>query len=263
MATDWLAGKNIVIIGGTSGLGLSAALACREAGANVVVNGRKPQVAETAGETLGSQVPVVVGDAMEEDTAESAIACCIEKFGSLHGLYHVAGGSGRSFGDGPLHDITLDGWEYTLRLNLTSMMLSNRAAVRHFLKQPSGGVILNMGSVLGYSPSPVYFATHAYAAAKSAIIGYSKSIAAYYAPQNIRVNVIVPALVETPMSVRAVRDPLIHAFAKTKQPLDGGRVGVPEDLDGATVFLLSDQAKFITGQVLAIDGGWDISEGQL
>lgn len=263
MATDWLKGKSIVIIGGTSGLGLSAALACRQAGANVVVNGRKPQVAMEAGLSLGAEVPVVLGDAMEERTATEAIDCCHQTFGAMHGLYHVAGGSGRSFGDGPLHELTLDGWEYTLRLNLTSLMLSNRAAVRYFLKFQSPGVILNMGSVLGYSPSPAYFSTHAYAAAKSAIIGYSKSIAAYYGPQNIRVNVIVPALVETPMSVRAVSDPVIHTFIKSKQPLDGGRVGAPEDLDGATVFLLSDQAKFVTGQVLAIDGGWEVSEGQL
>lgn len=263
MASDWLKGKNIVIIGGTSGLGLSAALACREAGAQVVVNGRKPQVAVEAGEALGHEVPVVIGDAMEESTAVEAIRCCEDTFGEVHGLYHVAGGSGRAHGDGPLHALTLEGWDYTMRLNLTTMMLSNRAAIQYFLKHKRGGVILNMGSVLGYSPSPAYFSTHAYAAAKSAIIGYSRSIAAYYAAENIRVNVIVPALVETPMSVRAATDATIQAFVKTKQPLDGGRIGVPQDLDGAVVFLLSDQAKFITGQVLAIDGGWALAEGQL
>ena len=119
-----------------------------------------------------------------------------------------------------------------------------------------------MGSVLGYSPSPRYFATHAYAATKSAIIGFTQSIAAYYADKSIRVNVLAPALVETPMAQRAANDEAILRFIKTKQPLDGGRIGQPQDLDAAAVFLMSDGAKFCTGQVLSIDGGWSLSEGQ-
>ena len=165
-------------------------------------------------------------------------------------------------GDGPLHELTLDGWNKTLELNLTSLMLSNQAAVRQFLDQGSGGSILNMGSVLGYSPSPLYFSTHAYAAAKSAVIGFSKSIAAYYAKSNIRVNVIAPALVETPMAQRAANDQAILSFSKTKQPLDGGRIGYPEDLDGLATYFMSDLSKFTTGQTVAVDGGWSISEGQ-
>jgi len=192
-----------------------------------------------------------------------AISACQAQWGDLHGLYHVAGGSGRSQGDGPLHEMTLEGWNATFELNLTSLMLSNRAAIKTFLKQSHGGNILNMGSVLGFSPSPHFFATHAYAATKSAIIGFSKSIAAYYAQNNIRVNVIAPALIETPMAQRAAQDDTIQAFIRTKQPLDGGRIGRPEDLDGATSFLLSDQSSFVTGQVITIDGGWSVSEGQV
>jgi NAD(P)-dependent dehydrogenase (short-subunit alcohol dehydrogenase family) len=124
-------------------------------------------------------------------------------------------------------------------------------------------VILNMGSVLGWSPSPEFFATHVYAAAKSAIVGFTKSIAAYYAPRGIRCNVLAPALVETPMAKRAAGDERIQEFIATKQPLDGGRIGRPQDCDGAAVFLLSDAAQFVTGQVLAVDGGWTVSEGQL
>jgi NAD(P)-dependent dehydrogenase (short-subunit alcohol dehydrogenase family) len=119
-----------------------------------------------------------------------------------------------------------------------------------------------MGSVLGYSPSPKYFITHAYAAAKSAIIGYSKSIAAYYAAYNIRVNVVAPALFSTPMAQRAMNDDQIQHFLKTKQPLDGGRPGWPEDVNNAVLIFLAPDSAFITGQVLAVDGGWTISEGQ-
>jgi NAD(P)-dependent dehydrogenase (short-subunit alcohol dehydrogenase family) len=158
--------------------------------------------------------------------------------------------------------MSLEGWQHTLNLNLTSLMLSNRAAINYFLENNQPGVILNMGSVLGFSPSPKYFTTHAYAAAKSAVIGFSRSIAAYYATKNIRVNVIAPALIATPASQRAVNDAEISAFLKNKQPLDGGRSGIPEDTDGLAVFLLSDHSKFITGQVIAVDGGWSVTEGQ-
>src|SRR5215467_3400783 len=191
-----------------------------------------------------------------------AISSCVEKFGGFDGLYHVAGGSGRKFGDGPLHEITSEGWQQTLSLNLTSMMYSNRAALNYFLDHKQAGVILNMSSVLAFSPSPKFFSTHAYAACKAAIIGLSKSSAAFYAPNNIRVNVIAPSLVKTTMSKRASGDEAIMQFVNAKQPLDGGRIGFPKDVDGAAIFLLSDEAKFITGQVIAVDGGWSVSEGK-
>ena len=262
MAKDWLHDKRIVIIGGTAGMGLSAALAFIEEGAKVVVVGLNSENSKSAASQLKENGVVLTADATQEETAIKAIQTCTEQLGGFDGLYHVAGGSGRKFGDGPLHEMTLEGWQYTLQLNLTSLMLSNRAAIQLFLRQKQPGVILNMGSVLGFSPSPKYFTTHAYAAAKSAVIGFSKSIAAYYAPENIRVNVIAPALIETPMSQRAAKDETIVAFLKTKQPLDGGRVGLPEDTDGAATFLLSDHSRFITGQVISVDGGWSITEGQ-
>ena len=262
MAENLLAGKNIVVIGGTTGLGLSAAKAFIEDGAKVLVVGRNKESADVAQKELGKNGISTIGDASKNGTAADAIEQCIKKFGGFDGLYHVAGGSGRKFGDGPLHELTLDGWNATLELNLTSLMLSNQAAVKKFLELKKPGTILNMGSVLGYSPSPKYFTTHAYAAAKSAIIGFSKSIAAYYAKDDIRINVVAPALVETPMAKRAANDEEILSFIKTKQPLDGGRIGQPEDLNGMAVYFMSDQSKFTTGQVISVDGGWAITEGQ-
>jgi NAD(P)-dependent dehydrogenase (short-subunit alcohol dehydrogenase family) len=158
--------------------------------------------------------------------------------------------------------MTKAGWDHTLSINLSALMLSNQAAVRFFLERKTTGSILNMGSVLGYSPSPKYFVTHAYAAAKSAAIGFTKSIASYYASQNIRINLLAPGLIETPMSTRALADVDILSFMKTKQPIDGGRIGIPADLDGAAVYFMSDYSKFTTGQVLSVDGGWALSEGQ-
>lgn len=257
-----LKNKNIVIIGGTTGIGLSAAKAFNTEGAKLVVVGKEEESVSTVKNILKENAEIFISDATYSDTAEKAIQICIEKFGGFDGLYHVAGGSGRKMGDGPLHELTLEGWNKTIELNLTSLMLSNQAAIKKFLELKKVGTILNMGSVLSFSPSPKYFSTHAYAAAKAAIIGFSRSIAAYYAKDNIRVNVIAPALVETPMAKRAANDDEILSFIKYKQPLDGGRIGKPEDTDGLAVYFMSDQSKFTTGQVIAVDGGWSLSEGQ-
>jgi NAD(P)-dependent dehydrogenase (short-subunit alcohol dehydrogenase family) len=227
----------------------------------VVVVGRNQDSARAAVAELGEKARGVVGDAGDPAIAPQAIREALSVFGGFHGLYHVAGGSGRRMGDGPLHEITDDGWRATFDLNLTSLFYSNRAAVRQFLEQKTGGSILNMGSVLGWSPSPRFFSTHAYAATKSAVIGFTKSTAAFYAAQDIRLNVLAPALVETPMAKRAAGDEEILGFIKHKQPLDGGRIGHPSDLDAAAVYFMSDGSRFTTGQVLAVDGGWCVSEG--
>jgi len=257
-----LGGKSVVVIGGTAGLGLSAAKAFVAAGARVAVVGLKEENVRIASQELGAAAIAICGDATRPDTAPKAIEEIISASGRFDGLYHVAGGSGRRWGDGPLHEISDEGWQATLNLNITSLFYSNRAAVRQFLTQKTGGSILNMSSVLGWSPSPRHFATHAYAATKTAVIGLTKSCAALYAPQGIRFNVLAPGLVATPMSQRAQEDEAIARFIRSKQPLDGGRIGRPSDLDGAAVFFLSDAAKVITGQVLAVDGGWCVSEGQ-
>ena len=257
-----LENKKIVIIGGTTGLGLSAAKAFLKEGAQIIVTGRNRDNVKKAKEILGKMAEALSSDAADPGSASTAIDLCISKFGGFDGIYHVAGGSGRKMGDGPLHELTMEGWNKTLELNLTSLMLSNQAAVKAFNSLKRGGTILNMSSVLGFSPSPRYFVTHAYAASKAAIIGFSKSIAAYYAKDNIRINVIAPALVETPMAERAANDENILSYIKTKQPLEDGRIGEPEDLDGLAIYFMSDLSKFTTGQVVAVDGGWGVSEGQ-
>lgn len=254
-----LEGRSIVVIGGTTGLGLSAARAFVREGARVVAVGLPGPDAAAAKDALGAAALVLEGDATEAATAAEAIRQAVGAFGRLDGLYHVAGGSGRRWGDGPLHEITDEGWQATLHLNLTSVFLSNRAAVRRFLAQASGGAVLNVSSVLAWSPSPRHFATHAYAAAKAAIIGLTRASAANYAPHDIRFNVIAPGLVDTPMAERAARDEQVMADVRARQSLDGGRIGHPSDLDGAAVYLMSDAARFVTGQVLAVDGGWSVT----
>ena len=165
-------------------MGLSAALSCAAEGARLLLVGRQERDCERARTQvaqLGGPVTYVVGDASQPSTAAAAVAMAFERFGALDGLFHVAGGSGRSAGDGPLDQITDEGWQFTLRLNLDSLFYSNRAAVRQLLQQGRGGSILNLSSVLADHPSPRFFATHSYAAAKAAAIGMTRAAAAYYA----------------------------------------------------------------------------------
>jgi NAD(P)-dependent dehydrogenase (short-subunit alcohol dehydrogenase family) len=253
--------KNIVIIGGTSGIGLAAAKRFHEQGANIVCIGKNDDEANSI-KIEASTYHTLLADATKDETAEWGISHCLEKFKGFDGLLHVAGGSGRKFGDGPLHELTVEAWLKTMELNSTSVMLSNKAAIKTFLELGKGGAIVNIGSTLATDPAPHFFSTHAYAASKAAVIGLSKSAASFYAKDNIRVNVISPGLVETPMSKRALENQEIMSYIKTKQPLDGGRIGHPDDLAELMALLLSDQGRFITGQNIIVDGAWSVSEGQ-
>ena len=247
-----LENKRCLIVGGTSGIGLAAARHFLAEGARVVVAGLDDQ-----------PIPIESCrcDARDSQEVDRLFDFTRSTLGGLDVLYHVAGGSGRKDGDGPLHECSDAGWQATLDLNLKSTFLTNRAAIRHFLAHKQPGVILNMASVLAVSPSPHHFDTCAYTAAKAGIIGMSRLAAARYAADGIRVNVLAPGLIDTPMAQRAVQDEAIRAFLQTKQPLAGGP-GSPDACAGAAVFLCSDAAAFITGAVLPVDGGWCVSEGQ-
>jgi NAD(P)-dependent dehydrogenase (short-subunit alcohol dehydrogenase family) len=249
-----LANKRCLIVGGTSGIGLGAACRFLEEGARLAVVGLDEL-------PIKENFPAAIGDAREGEQVEQMFAWAFTKLGGLDVLYHAAGGSGRKQGDGSLHECSDEGWQATIDSNLKSTFLTNRAAVQHFLGQRQPGVILNMGSVLSLSPSPRHFDTIAYTAAKGGIIAMSRLAAARYAAEGIRVNVIAPGLIDSPMSARACGDPAIQAYLCTKQSLRGGP-GQPDDCSDAAVFLCSDAARFITGIVLPVDGGWCVSEGQ-
>ena len=126
---------------------------------------------------------------------------------------------------------TLTGWNKTIEMNLTSAMLSNQLIIQHWIESNLGGSIVNVSSVLADHPAPKYFYTHAYAAAKAGLNGFTKSIAAYYADRKIRANVISPGLIATNMSVRAQQNEDIQHYLQTKQPLQQG-MGLPKDIAG-------------------------------
>jgi NAD(P)-dependent dehydrogenase (short-subunit alcohol dehydrogenase family) len=250
-----------LIITGTTGIGAATARLARAEGADVLVAGRDEESCFSLGAEIGCEC--WVGDLLEKNAADGILSQCLSKFGRVDGLFNVAGLSGRRFGDGPVHECADDGWEVTMANNLTTMFRMCRAVLRRMLQQEPAengirGAILNMGSVLAESPEPRHFATHAYAAGKGAAIAMSRSMAAYYAPHKIRVNVIAPGLVRTPMSQRAQENLEVRQFIEKKQPLAGGMVEA-EDVARTALFLLSDDARAITGDVITVDAGWSVT----
>jgi NAD(P)-dependent dehydrogenase (short-subunit alcohol dehydrogenase family) len=256
------------VVTGSTGLAASAARALAAEGGSVFVVSRTADHAEGLAAEItatGARAAWLAADVSREEEAQAALDGCVGAFGAVDCVYNIAGISGRRLGDGPLHDLTRDGWAAVMEANVTSTFLVSRAAVRQMLTQPprpggQRGALLNMSSVLARSPSPQHFATHAYAASKGAIEAFSRAIAAYYAPQGIRVNVIAPALVATPMSERARSDPRILEYLAAKQPLSGGPIEA-DDVTPTALHLLSDDARMVTGGVFDVDAGWGVSEG--
>lgn len=251
-----LDGKIALVTGAASGIGQAAAVRFAAEGAKVCLFDRNADgLAQTAAllEAEGGESAGFTLDLTDETAVKTAVDESVQKWGWLDAVFNVAGGSGRRFGDGPVDACTLDGWHATLNMNLTSMFLVCKYAVPHLLERR--GAIVNLASVLGMVGGDEDFATHAYAASKAGAIGLSRAMASYYAPRGLRVNVVAPGLIATPMSQRAQTDEHILGRLPQLQPLTGA-MGTPEDIAAAAAYLISDDARFVTGTVLTVDGGW-------
>jgi NAD(P)-dependent dehydrogenase (short-subunit alcohol dehydrogenase family) len=200
-----------------------------------------------------------IGDVRDESAVQRAVSACLDKFGRIDALMNVAGISARSFGDGPLHQCTSKAWDTVMDVNARGTFLMCREVLSLWMRQEQAGVILNTGSVLAQHPQREHFATVGYAASKGAVEAMSLAAAAYYAPYDIRVNVIAPGLVRTPMSVRARDDAAVMEYMTHKQPLRKGML-TAEDIAAPACFLLHRDSSPITGQVVTVDGGWAVSE---
>lgn len=258
------------LITGSTGIAAATArlIACGDGGrASVFVVSRDEESCRALDQELraaGGECAYQVADLTVEEEVIHAVGNCAARYGRVDALFNVAGISGRRFGDGPVHECSVDGWNQTLDANAKSVFLMCRETIKLMLGQEIGangtrGAILNMGSVLGgIAPEPKHFATHAYAASKAAIHGMSLAMAAYYAAHKIRINVIAPSLVRTPMSARAQSDEIIVEYMKIKHPL-GEEMIDADDVARAAVFLLGDGARRITGEVLSVDAGWRVT----
>jgi NAD(P)-dependent dehydrogenase (short-subunit alcohol dehydrogenase family) len=255
-----LQGK-VLILTGSTGIAAAAARLAAAAGARLLVAAAD----EDSGWELAAETGAEcwVGDLARPASADSILSQCLAKFARVDGLFQASGLSGRRFGDGPVHECTDEGWEVTIAHNLRVVFQTARAVIGRMLQQEAGadgirGSIVTLGSALAASPEPKHFAHHAYAAAKGGVASLSLAMAAYYAPMGIRINVVAPAMVRTPVSARAEGDAELAGFLAKKQPLAGGMVE-PDGVARAALFLLGDDSRFTTGEILTVDGGWHVS----
>lgn len=241
-------GKVVLVTGGASGIGRKVVEHFAREGAAVVI----ADIDEAAGtaallelEAAGLRGAFVVADVSREDDCRRAVETATSAFGSLDVLVNNAGIEVTT----PLHELTEGEWTRLVHTNLTSMVLCSKHALRHMMTARDG-VILNVASVSGLVAWP---RIGAYNATKGGVVMLTKSIAADYAAYGIRANCVCPSIIDTPMT-DSTNDAAAKEAKARLNPL--GRLGTPEDVADALCFLASEQAAFITGAALTVDGGY-------
>ncbi len=252
-APQVLSGKVAVITGAATGIGRATALLFARAGARLALaDVRAAELDATVAEVVaggGHAAPVVADLARPEDCA-AVIDAAVRAHGRLDVLFNNAG-VGTMVVGGTVETIDLERWDLAQDVNVRSMYLTSRAAIPH-LRAAGGGAIVNTASVAAFTGRPER-PSHAYAASKGAVLALTRAMAVSYGRDRIRVNAICPGLIRT----RLTRD---IADAAEKRAADGhgipiGRVGEPDDIARCALFLASDDAGFITGAHIVVDGG--------
>lgn len=251
--TGILGGKCALVTGGASGIGRATALAMAREGARVAVADR---MEEAAGSTVaainaaGGQAIAIACDVAKEDQVSAMVARMLAAFGRLDCAFNNAGISGRHVGPAGqrLHELTQASWAGMLDVNLTGVFLCMKHQIPHMLTQ-GGGSIVNTASILGLVGTTI---ASSYVAAKHGVVGLTRAAAADYGTDGIRVNCVCPGYIETPMTTQTVRERGDALMAKV--PVK--RLGQPEDIAEAVIWLCSDRAGFVTGTAQIVDGGY-------
>jgi NAD(P)-dependent dehydrogenase (short-subunit alcohol dehydrogenase family) len=245
-------GKVALITGGNAGIGRAAAVAFAREGAKIVVSARRVEEGEQTIHMIresGGEAIFVQADVSKTIDIQTLLDTTIATFGRLDFAFNNAGIEGTPFI--PLADYSEEAWDEVIGINLKGVWLSMKYQIPHLLKQ-KGSAIVNMSSVAGLVGG---YVGAAYYASKHGVVGLTKAAALEYAEQGLRVNAVAPAVIRTPMTERwLLQDPAVAAKVTAKHPI--GRIGKPEEVAAAVLWLCSDAASFTTGHVLPIDGGY-------
>jgi len=248
-----LEGKTVIVTGGGSGIGRAAALACSVAGARVVV----ADIGVAAGEETIAAIRQAGGDAIfvatnvaDEGQVKALVDAALGKYGRLDGAFNNAGLSQTNV---MLHELTAEQWRRIQSVNYDGVFYCMKHEIRAMLLT-GGGAIVNTSSTLG---RVAMRSAADYCGSKGGVLGVTKAAAVDYGDKRIRVNAILPGAVDTPMVQALVSDPqFADSMEKVRASHPLGRIGVPEEIAAAAVWLLSDRASFVTGAELAVDGGF-------
>src|SRR6195256_5964484 len=246
--TQELQNKVAIVTGGTSGIGRDTAILFAKEGAKVVVAGRRqPEGEETIDliRAAGGEGIFVPTDVSKTADVQALVQKTVEKFGRLDIGFNNAGIEGNWV---PIAEQAEEDWDRTIAINLKGVWLCLKYEIQQMLKQGTGGAIVNMSSVAGWIGSA---GAATYCASKHGVMGLTKSAALETARSGIRVNVVCPAVIETPMGERIFGAPDMKQYALGLHPL--GRFGTPEEIAEAVVWMCSDRASFVTGQSLVLD----------
>jgi len=245
-----LAGKIAVVTGAGSGIGRACALALALEGAQVALVGRRRNRLEEVARYVGDSAFVIEADVSKKNDIDRVVAQTEAHFGGLNVLVNNAG----VLHIGTAEQITEDQWDETFNLNVRGLWLLSRAVLPH-MRKVGGGSIINIASVLGINGARN---RAAYAASKGAVVLLTKCMAIDHGGENIRVNAICPAFVETELTAKVISqapDPdKIRQERTSVHPI--GRLGKPEDIAGMAVYLASDESAWVTGASFPVDGGY-------
>lgn len=248
-----LAGKAIIVTGGGGGIGAAAARRFAESGARVAVVDRQAAAAEEVVSEItasGGTALAIIADVSAEEDVRAMVARTVQAFGRLDGAFNNAGVEQHNV---PLHTLTLEQWRRVMSVDLDGVFLCMKHEIPAMLAN-GGGAIVNTASALGQ----VAIANASeYVAAKHGVIGVTRAAAVDYATQGVRVNALLPGVIETQILFRLAKEPWFEEGTrqlKARHPL--ARFGMPNEIAEAALWLLSDASSFVTGTTLSADGGY-------